>query len=446
MLKGLRAAFHTLGCKVNIYESEVMEEMLKEAGAEIVPFTEPADLYVINTCTVTNIADRKSRQMIHRAKHLNPDAVLLATGCYAELADDDVLAREGVDLFLGNNEKGNIVPALEAYLEKGIRPVRTPIGSIRRIEPLSLKKTHEHSRADVKVQDGCNQFCSYCAIPFARGRIRSKSIEDTVKEITALTENGIREAVLTGIHLSSYGKDLPEGPDLLQLIQAVNEIPGLARIRLGSLEPRIITEEFVRGLMKAEKLCPHFHLSLQSGCQETLKRMNRHYTPEEYAESVRILRAYYDRPAVTTDIIAGFPGETDREFETSCDFAKSIGFYEMHVFKYSRRKGTAADRMEGQVPENVKTERSAQLIALSHEMSAAYRRASEGKLEEVLTEEPVTVKGTPYMAGYTRTYIRALVPAGIPENTIVTGTLAGTAENDTMYLKMLHQVPGTFTV
>ena len=441
MLKGFRVAFHTLGCKVNIYESEVMEELVRDAGAVVVPFDTQADIYVINTCTVTNIADRKSRQMIHRARKMNPDAVLLATGCYTELADDAVLYGEGVDLFLGNNEKGSIVKVLDAYLQKGIRPVRTPIGGVKGIEPLSLRSTHAHSRADVKVQDGCNQFCSYCAIPLARGRIRSKPLSDTVREITALTEHGIREAVLTGIHLSSYGKDLQDGNDLLHLILAVNEIPGLQRIRLGSLEPRIITEDFVQGLRQAEKLCPHFHLSLQSGCEETLKRMNRHYTPEEYAESVRILRAYFERPAITTDIIAGFPGESDRDFEASCVFAEAIGFYEMHVFKYSRRRGTAADRMTDQVPEQVKTERSARLLALSQEMSLAYRKAALGTREEVLTEEPVIMDGKSFMAGYTRTYIRALVPQEIPANTVISGTLSGFMDDETMILS-----PDTETV
>ncbi len=436
MLNRFRIAFHTLGCKVNIYESEVMEELVRDAGAEIVPFDQPADIYVINTCTVTNIADRKSRQMIHRARKLNPEAVLLATGCYTELTADDVLYAEGVDLFLGNNEKGSIVQVLKAYLEKGIRPVRSGIGSVKRMEALSLRSTHAHSRADVKVQDGCNQFCSYCAIPLARGRIRSKSLEDTVREITALTENGIREVVLTGIHLSSYGKDLSDGNGLLRLILAVNEIPGLQRIRLGSLEPRIITEDFVRGLLQAEKLCPHFHLSLQSGCEETLKRMNRHYTPEAYAESVRMLRDRFEKPAITTDIIAGFPGETDRDFEISYAFAEAIGFYEMHVFKYSRRKGTAADRMSAQVPESVKTERSARLISLSQEMSLAYRRDALGTREEMLTEEPVTVQGKTYMAGYTRTYIRALVPGDTLVNTVVSGRLSGFVDDEIMILSV----------
>ena len=441
MLKGLRVAFHTLGCKVNIYESEVMEEQLREAGAEVVPFDAPADVYVINTCTVTNIADRKSRQMLHRAKKQNSSAVLVATGCYTELADVDTLRQEGVDLVLGNNEKGSIAAALEAYLEKGLTPVRTPIGEVRGIERLSLSKPHAHNRADVKVQDGCNQFCSYCAIPLARGRIRSKRIEDTVREVTEIAKNGIREVVLTGIHLSSYGKDLSGEADLLKLIHAVNEIPGIRRIRLGSLEPRIVTAPFVEGLLAAEKLCPHFHLSLQSGCSETLRRMNRHYTPEEYLEGVRLLREAYGNPAITTDIIAGFPGETDEAFETSYRFAKEAGFYEMHVFKFSRRRGTAADRMPDQVPEEVKTLRSNRLLALSKEMSEAYRREALGTREEVLTEEEVTIDGRAYLTGYTRTYIRTLVPVSCGVNTVVSGTLSALFNEDTMILSPDPETP-----
>ena len=432
MLKGLRAAFHTLGCKVNIYESEVMEEKLRECGVTIVPFDSPADIYVINTCTVTNIADRKSRQMIHRAKKLNPDAVLAATGCYTELADEEVLKKEGVDLVLGNNEKACIAEALERYLEKGLRPVRTPIREFREIERMGLSRTHEHSRADVKVQDGCQEYCTYCAIPFARGRIRSKTVEDAVREITVLSENGIREVVLTGIHLSAYGRDLSGDDTLLRLILAVNAIPGIRRIRLGSLEPRVITEEFVSGIKAADKLCPHFHLSLQSGCERTLKRMNRHYTPEEYMESVRLLRKAFGKPAVTTDIIAGFPGETEEDFEESYRFAEAVGFYEMHVFKYSRRKGTAADRMPEQVPEDVKTERSARLLALAKEMSKKFREEALGTEEEVLTEEAVEFRGGTYMAGYTRTYIRALLPASYGANAVVRGRITGFSDEETV--------------
>lgn len=421
-LTGKTAALHTLGCKVNIYESEVMTGLLLDAGVKIVPFEEKADIYIINTCTVTNMADRKSRQMIHRARKMNPDAVIIACGCYVQVNDPAVLSDTGADLLLGNDEKNRLVEIVSNYFETGEKPVISDIAHAPVITPMCLRELNGHTRADVKVQDGCNQFCTYCIIPYARGRIRSKAIPEVVKETEALVSGGIHEIVLTGIHLSSYGRDFEEKKTLLDLIEAVHSIPGADRIRLGSLEPRIVTEEFAKRLSEFPKLCPHFHLSLQSGCAATLKRMNRHYTPDEYRESVALLRKYFDHPAITTDVIAGFPGETEEEFAESYAFVKEISFYELHVFQYSRRHGTVADRMENQVPEPVKKERSGKLIALGKEMSDAFIREKTGGACEALTEEPVTIGKKTYYTGYTKEYIRVFIENG-NANEIVQGTL-----------------------
>ena len=421
-LKNVKIAFHTLGCKVNIYETGVMEQDAAQHGAVLTPFTEKADVYVVNTCSVTNIADRKSRQMLHRAKALNPEAVVVAAGCYAETEDREKLLETGVDLILGNEEKKRIGAVLEAYLEKGVLPVNPDISAVRGYSPEKLPAMTSRTRADVKVQDGCNQFCTYCIIPYARGRIRSKALSDAVREIADLAKTGVREIVLTGIHLSSYGKDFPEGkPDLLDLIRAVHEVEGIRRIRLGSLEPRIITEEFVSALAALPKFCPHFHLSLQSGSATVLKRMNRHYSPEEYAERVAFIRRHFAHPAITTDVIAGFPGETAEEFAETLDFVRRIGFYEMHVFQYSRRKGTPADRMPDQVKEPVKKERSEALIRLRDEMSKAYERSLLGESVELLTEEKSDALGL--AEGYTKEYVRAYVPASFGTNRILRGIL-----------------------
>ncbi len=420
-LKGIRIAFHTLGCKVNQYETEVMENEAALAGAVIVPFTEQADVYVVNTCTVTNIADRKSRQMLHRARSLAPEAVVVACGCYTETSGQDALYADGVDLVLGNERKKDFVETLCAWLRDHALPDNPDISKVRGYRPEFLTKIHEHTRAELKVQDGCNEFCSYCLIPYARGRIRSKDPEAVLREVQALSETGIREFVLTGIHLSSYGRDLSEGGDLLELIRRAAAVEGVERVRLGSLEPRVITPAFAEGLAAIPEICPHFHLSLQSGSATVLRRMNRKYTPGEYREALKLLRSAFSMPAVTTDVIVGFPGETDEEFRESLEFVRESAFYELHVFQYSRRKGTVADRMPDQVPEALKKARSAEMIALGEEMSDAFRKGFLGRTAEILTEEPDPLHPG-FFEGYTREYIRASVEAKAPGE-IISGTL-----------------------
>ena len=396
-----RVALHNLGCKVNAYEMEAMEQDLRKAGYEIVPFAPGADVYIINTCTVTNIADRKSRQMLHRARKMNPEAIVIAAGCYVQAQKDSEKVDEAIDIVLGNNRKQELLDILENYhkgqgQEKVLMDLEKPV----EYENLELSSTGEHTRAYLKVQDGCNQFCSYCIIPYVRGRVRSRKKEEVLEEVRRLVDNGYQEFVLTGIHLSSYGIDI--GENLLGLIQAVHQIEGVRRIRLGSLEPRIITEEFGKALGSMEKICPHFHLSLQSGCNETLKRMNRKYTAEEYMEGCRILRKYFENPALTTDVIVGFPQETEEEFEASRKFVEQVNFYETHIFKYSRRKGTRADRMEGQVAEEEKNRRSRVLIGMGKAHERNYMESFLGKEVEILFEETAEIQGEPYWKGHTR--------------------------------------------
>ena len=402
-----KVALHNLGCKVNAYETEAMQEMLEHAGYEIVPFQEGADIYVINTCTVTNIADRKSRQMLHRARKMNPDAVVVAAGCYVQAQAEKQVIDPCIDIVLGNNKKQDLLTALQAYEEAhgDLREV-IDINHTKEYENLHLTKQGEHTRAYIKVQDGCNQFCSYCIIPYARGRVRSRAKEDVVAEVTDLAKNGYQEVVLTGIHLSSYGIDFENEDNLLSLIRAVHEIEGIKRIRLGSLEPRIITEEFVQAIAALPKMCPHFHLSLQSGCNETLKRMNRRYTSEEFYEKCEILRKYFEKPALTTDVIVGFPQETEEEFETTYEFLKKICFYETHIFKYSKREGTKAAVMQGQIPEQIKAKRSARLIELGEKNRRAYEESLAGKTVEVLVEEKSSVNGKEMWTGHTKEYMK----------------------------------------
>ncbi len=399
-----KAALHNLGCKVNAYETEAMQELLEDSGYEIVPFHEKADIYIINTCTVTNMADRKSRQMLHRARKMNPDAIVAACGCYVQEKPEEVA--DCVDIVIGNNRKKEIVHILEEYEKgrEGIRKDLVDIGHTREYEDLHLSRTAEHTRAYIKVQDGCNQFCSYCIIPYARGRVRSRSMESVREEVETLAGNGYQEVVLTGIHLSSYGIDT--GTDLLSLIRTVHEVAGIKRIRLGSLEPRIITEEFAEAIAGLPKMCPHFHLSLQSGCTETLKRMNRRYTAEEYYEKCELLRKYFRNPALTTDVIVGFPGETEEEFKASRDFIDKVDFYETHVFKYSRREGTKAAAMPDQVPEEEKTRRSNILLDLNRKKQAAYEQRLLGTTQEVLIEEEIQRNGEIYQVGHTREYVK----------------------------------------
>lgn len=417
------AALHNLGCKVNAYETEAMQQILEDAGYQIVDFGDKADVYVINTCSVTNVADKKSRQMLHRAKAKNPEAVVVAAGCYVQAAAERLEEDAGVDLIIGNNKKKDLAVILENYFEqkrgeKGSYVI--DIAHTGEYEDLHINRISDHTRAFIKIQDGCNQFCSYCIIPYTRGRIRSREIADIEKEVKALAGKGYREIVLTGIHLSSYGKDLREETNLLDAVRLVHGIEGVERIRLGSLEPRIVTREFAQALKEMPKVCPHFHLSLQSGCEAILKRMNRHYTPEEYLEGCRILREVFENPAITTDVIVGFPGETEEEFEETREFLKKVHFYEMHIFKYSRRAGTRADRMPDQVPESVKTARSEALLEMERQMSLEYRKSFLGKKCEVLLEEPEVIGGKRYVTGHTREYVRIAVENGC-RGEIVTG-------------------------
>lgn len=420
-----KAALHNLGCKVNAYETEAMGQLLENAGYEIVPFEPGADVYVINTCTVTNIADRKSRQMLHKARKMNPQAIVVATGCYVQTAQEPVEDDPAIDIVLGNNCKKDLIEAIRYFEEmrQPALPEKIDINKTKEYENFFVPKMQDHTRAHIKVQDGCNQFCSYCIIPYARGRVRSRSMEDVIKEATALAGNGCREVVLTGIHLSSYGVD--QGTSLLELIRAVHQVEGICRIRLGSLEPGIITEEFAKALGELPKLCPHFHLSLQSGCTSTLKRMNRRYTAEEFEEKCRILRQVFDRPAITTDVIAGFPGETEEEFETTYDFLSRIRLYETHIFKYSRRHGTRAASMPDQVSEQVKGQRSDRLIALGEKNRRLFEQQYAGEFTEALFEEKTVIEGKEYYTGYNKQYIKLAVPAdGDYENVLMQGRIA----------------------
>lgn len=423
-----KAALHNLGCKVNSYETEAMQQLLEEAGYEIVPFSEPADVYIINTCSVTNIADRKSRQMLHRAKKRNPDGVVVAVGCYVQAAAEELKKDAAVDIIIGNNKKTELVSILEAHFAGKQKDHIIDIGETHEYETLRISRIADHTRAFIKVQDGCNQFCSYCIIPYTRGRVRSRRPDDVVQEVERLVEKGYQEIVLTGIHLSSYGADFAEGEKetLLGLIKRLHPIRGLCRIRLGSLEPRIVTEAFAEALASMEKICPHFHLSLQSGCDATLKRMNRHYTTADYEARCGILRNAFGNPAITTDVIVGFPGETEEEFAQTREFLERLHFYEMHIFKYSKRAGTRAAAMAGQVPEPVKAARSDLLLSLEKEMSRQYRESQLGLVKDVLLEEKLAIGGTDYMVGHTKEYVKVVVPySENRKNQVAVGRISG---------------------
>ena len=418
-----KAALHNLGCKVNAYELEAMQQMLEADGYEIVPFAPGADVYVINTCTVTNIADRKSRQMLHKAKKMNPDAVVVATGCYVQAAGEDLKKDEAIDIVIGNNKKRDLIGILNEYWEnlEESNYHMIDINHTHEYEELKIEKTAEHTRAYIKIQDRCNQFCTYCIIPFARGRVRSRKMADVMEEVEQLAKGGYQEVVLTGIHLSSYGtdfpgyeksEDYPYGTALLELIEKIEQTDGIRRVRLGSLEPGIVTDAFVKRLSGFEKICPHFHLSMQSGCDATLKRMNRRYDTAKFRERCGILRKYFGNPALTTDIIVGFPGETEEEFLTTVEYVKEINFFETHIFKYSRRKGTKAAVMEHQVADSIKAQRSQVLIELGSQRQAAYAKSFVNKDVEVLFEEKIVENGKEYWQGHTRHYIRALAESG----------------------------------
>ena len=443
-------AFHNLGCKVNTYEIEMMQQNARKAGWEIVEFTQKADVYVINTCSVTNIADRKSRQMLHKAKKTNPEAIVVAVGCYAQTDTKGALSDEAVDLVIGNNHKEKLIDIINEY-EKSHekKAVVDDISSPIKYEDYSIDGSSERTRVDIKIQDGCDQFCTFCIIPFARGRIRSRDQKDVVDEIKRLADAGYKEIVLTGIHLSSYGLDLHDKRtsynlvanedytnfDLIDVIKKVSDLDGIKRIRLGSLEPRVITRQFLESISAIDKVCPHFHLSLQSGCDETLKRMNRRYTANEYAAGVKLIREYYEHPAITTDIIVGFPGETEEEFQKTISFVESIDFYETHIFKYSRRHGTVADTMPGQLTEKVKAQRSDELEKINKIHMKRFMSAVVGKKEEILTEEQTKIDNMTYTRGHTKNYIMMAVEGAYEKNLIIEGTVTGFLQNDIMLLK-----------
>ena len=433
-----KAALHNLGCKVNGYETEAMQKLLEEDGYEIVSFHEKADVYVINTCTVTNIADRKSRQMLHRARKLNPDAVIVAAGCYVQAQEEAGTKIEGIDILIGNNQKKNLIALLHDYEQHEDVKAVIDINHTGEFEELYVDSAGDHTRAYIKIQDGCNQFCTYCIIPYVRGRIRSRKPEEIVKEVERLAKAGYQEGVLTGIHASSYGMDFVnpkmnletwvgmEGEkwDLLYLIRQIHKVDGIRRIRLSSIEPRIITENFAKSLSELPKVCPHFHLSMQSGCDTTLRRMNRHYTSGEYFEKCQMLRKYFAYPAITTDVIVGFPGETDEEFETTRAFIEKVGFYETHVFKYSRRNGTKAAQMPHQVPDQEKAKRSQILLDLCQRKKKEFEDGMIGRKVEVLLEETVEREGILYRTGFTKEYVKVEVTAdGTRENQIVELTM-----------------------
>ena len=398
----MKVAFYTLGCKVNQYETNGMIQAFLEKGYELVDFSEKADIYIINTCTVTSISDKKSRQMIRRTKQLNPDAIVVAVGCYAQVAKDKLEEIKDIDLILGISEKTEIVKYVEEEIQN--RKPQEHISDVMHQKEFvdfgSVNYT-DKNRVAIKVQDGCNQFCTYCIIPYARGRIRSRKIENVKKEVEDLAKKGIKEIVITGIHVASYGKDLKEDVGLIDLLEEINKVDEIERIRLSSLEPTLITEEFVKRLSKLNKICDHFHLSLQSGCDETLKRMNRHYTTADFKKATELLRKTYPNVALTTDVMVGFPGETDKEFNTTYEFLKDINFYKMHIFKYSQRRGTKAEKMSNQVDGKVKEERSKKLIELSDKNEIEQNKKYLNKTLKVLIEE--LEKG--YYKGHTTNYI-----------------------------------------
>ncbi len=448
-------AFCTLGCKVNQYETDAMRGSFEAEGYEVKEFSQEASVYVINTCTVTNMADRKSRQMMHRAKKKNPDGIIVAVGCYVQAAKEQLEEDTLIDLVIGNNMKSQVVQIVEQYIQDNRHTEDrdayvADIAHSHEYETMHIETVSEHTRAYIKIQDGCNQFCSYCIIPYARGRVRSRKMEDILQEVRDLTANGYKEIVLTGIHISSYGLDFEHTADeqedygpfknsaLIDLIEALSGIEGLERIRLGSLEPRIITENFVRRLCKVPQICPHFHLSLQSGCDETLKRMNRHYTTALYLEKCGILRQYFDRPALTTDVIVGFPGETEEEFAQTERFLETVHFSDMHIFKYSKRRGTKAADMPNQIDPQIQSVRSEKLIALGERMKDDFLEACKDQEQIVLIEEETEIDGTKYMTGHSKNYIRcAFEMDGLVPNMVIKGTINSKLNEEFVFCKRI---------
>ena len=448
-------AFCTLGCKVNQYETDAMRGSFEAEGYEVKEFSQEASVYVINTCTVTNMADRKSRQMMHRAKKKNPEGIIVAVGCYVQAAKEQLEEDTMIDLVIGNNMKSQVVQIVEQYIRDNRQTEDrdayvADIAHSHEYETLHIDSVSEHTRAYIKIQDGCNQFCSYCIIPYARGRVRSRSMEDILQEVRGLTANGYKEIVLTGIHISSYGLDFEHTSDeqedygpfknsaLIDLIEALSSVEGLERIRLGSLEPRIITENFVKRLCKVPQICPHFHLSLQSGCDVTLKRMNRHYTTALYLEKCDLLRQYFDRPALTTDVIVGFPGETEEEFAETERFLEKVHFSDMHIFKYSKRHGTKAADMPDQVNPQIQTVRSEKLIALGEKMKDDFLEACKDQEQLVLIEEEAEINGRKYMTGHSKNYIRcAFESDGLVANMVIKGTINSKLNEEFVFCKRI---------
>ena len=442
-----KAALHNLGCKVNSYETEAMQQLLENAGYEIVPFAEGADVYIINTCSVTNIADRKSRQMLHQAKKRNPEAVIAAAGCYVQASEEELIKDNAVDLIIGNNKKSDVVAMVERYFEsRNKEELVSDIWTELDYEELQISSTLEKTRAFIKIQDGCNRFCSYCIIPYVRGRVRSREEQEVLSEIEGLAKKGYQEIVLTGIHISSYGTDRLKGEEegtirhpLAELIVKIGQIPGIERIRIGSLEPRIITEEFVQIIAGVRQFCPHFHLSLQSGSDTVLSRMNRKYSAEEYYEKVKLLKQYFDNPAFTTDVIVGFPQETEEEFQETCNFVQRIGFSHIHVFKFSKREGTKAATMTGQLSEEIKHQRSNRLITIAARMSEEYKALFMGKIEKILIEEEITVDGEVYQTGHNERYQKlAIRSCEDLSNRIITAKVGKDLNGEILLCEIIH--------
>ena len=451
-------AFHTLGCKVNTYETEAMQQLMESAGYRCVEFGERADVYIVNTCSVTNIADRKSRQMLHRARKMNEDAIVVAAGCYVESAKNKIDEDLSIDIIVGNNNKNDIVNIINEYLQDKIKnKFIIDINKETEYEEFNISKINDHTRAFIKVQDGCNQFCSYCIIPFTRGRVRSRKMENIIDEVKSLSASGYKEVVLTGIHLSSYGVDFLDESynkrmekltqteesdeefvtknELLCLIENIANIEGIERVRIGSLEPRIIQESFIKSLSKIDKFCPHFHLSLQSGCDKTLKSMNRKYTADEFYEGVKLIRKYFASPAITTDIIVGFPGETKKDFEESKTFVEKVKFYETHIFPYSIREGTKAANMP-QVDGNEKVRRANILNEINLKNQKEFRALRIGKEDELLCEEIFIIDGIEYFTGYTKEYVKvAVLNSDLKTNDIVSGRIVDFLTDDILLLE-----------
>ena len=451
-------AFHTLGCKVNTYETEAMQQLMESAGYRCVEFGERADVYIVNTCSVTNIADRKSRQMLHRARKMNEDAIVVAAGCYVESAKNKIDEDLSIDIIVGNNNKNDIVNIINEYLQDKIKnKFIIDINKETEYEEFNISKINDHTRAFIKVQDGCNQFCSYCIIPFTRGRVRSRKMENIIDEVKNLSASGYKEIVLTGIHLSSYGVDFLDESynkrmekltqteesdeefvtknELLCLIENIANIEGIERVRIGSLEPRIIQENFIRSLSKIDKFCPHFHLSLQSGCDKTLKSMNRKYTADEFYEGVKLIRKYFASPAITTDIIVGFPGETKKDFEESKTFVEKVKFYETHIFPYSIREGTKAANMP-QVDGNEKVRRANILNEINLKNQKEFRTSRIGKEDELLCEEIFIKDGIEYFTGYTKEYVKvAVLNSDLKTNDVVSGRIVDFLTDDILLLE-----------